>query len=86
MIPVQESYKYKIAEILSRYPVKDSRKLRRQIREALGLSFVMFSRKLYSLKSEKTNDFSGTDLKVIAEVLGVTTDALYSHIELKEVV
>lgn len=73
----QNDYKYRIAELLSKLPIKENRKIRREIREALGLTFVTFSRRLYALKSE-TLDFDGYELMLIAEKLKVDIKELYN--------
>ena len=77
MTSTELQYKYKIAELLAAYSVKEQRALRKEIRETLGLTFVTFSRKLYTLENE-TNDFSGTDLMKIANILNCTIDSLYT--------
>lgn len=70
-------YKYRIAELLCKFPTKENRRIRREIREALGLTFVTFSRRLYALKSE-TLGFDSMDMPIIAQKLGVSIEELYN--------
>lgn len=77
-------YKYKIAELLAKLPVKENRAKRKRLREALGMSFVVFSRHLYSVEGESL-DFKGSELLKIATELGVSVNDLYAFKDIKEV-
>ena len=78
---MEDRLKYRIGEILAGYPLPIRREKKQELQTKLGHSDVMMRRYLNATYAD-TLDFDGTELPIIAHVLGCKMDDLFTKVVL----